>query len=289
MRASKTSLSYVPSDSRPGPRTKIFPQVAAGSVETSARRGGKSGDLCGARLDQIGEIVDAVDGENVAAIAGAREQASVRIEAESVDEIFVGTPQARRGAVGRNAINLGAAGSAGTGSGKGRRHHGRGRSWGDGEIAAGCRCGGVLRWRCDHDAHLRRRGSGTLLSRGSGVNIAHAVDGERGNFFLGRAVENERVAIRRDAIDQTAAIGAGNQVSLGIERKNANVDFIALEKERVLAVGADFVDLAVIAGGDIERAGCCRERCPRCTWNQDRSRVWRSRMSALRPSRPLPA
>ena len=113
--------------------------------------------------------------------------------------------------------------------------HGRDRSSGDGDIAARRRCG--LRWRCERDAHyLRRRAPGALLSRGSGVDIAGAVDGERGNFFLGRAVENERFAIRRNAIDKAAAIGAGNQVSFGIECENANVDFIALEEERVLSV-----------------------------------------------------
>ena len=71
-----------------------FPQVAAGCVEASAGRGGESGDLRGAGFDQIGEIVDAVDGEDVTAIAGAGEQASVLVEAERVDEIFMGSPQA---------------------------------------------------------------------------------------------------------------------------------------------------------------------------------------------------
>ena len=77
-----------------GTEDKNLPQVAAGGIESSAGRGSEGGDLRGAGLDQIGEIVDAVDGENVAAIAGAGEQASALIEAESVDEIFVRSPQA---------------------------------------------------------------------------------------------------------------------------------------------------------------------------------------------------
>src|SRR4029077_18907570 len=97
--------------------------------------------------------------------------------------------------------------------------------------------------------------SGALLSGGGRVNVAGAVDGERGNFFLGRAVENERFAIRRNAIHKPAAIGAGNEISVGIERENANVNLIALEEERVLPVGADFVDFAVITGCDIQGAG----------------------------------
>ena len=101
-----------------------------------------------------------------------------------------------------------------------------------------------------------------LLARCSGVDIAFAVDGERGNFFPGRAVENERFAIRRDPVDQSAAIGTGNQVSLGIECEHANVNFIALEEKRVLAVGADFVDFAVIAGGDIQGASIVENDIP---------------------------
>src|SRR5208337_986032 len=75
---------------------KNLSQVAAGGVEPSARRRGKGRDLRSAGLDEIGVFISlvAVDGKNVAAIAGTSEQASVLIEAESVDEIFVGTPQA---------------------------------------------------------------------------------------------------------------------------------------------------------------------------------------------------
>ena len=101
-----------------------------------------------------------------------------------------------------------------------------------------------------------------LLSGGGGIDIAGAVDGEGGNFFLGRAVENERLAILRDAIDQSAAIGTGNEVAFGIERENPNVDLIALEEQRVLSAGTDFVYFAVIAGGDIERAGVIENDVP---------------------------
>src|ERR1019366_6218302 len=183
-----------------------------------------------ASLHEIGVIVSliAVDGESVAAIAGAGNEASVPIETESVDEIFVGSPQAGRCAIGRDAINLGAAASAGARSGKGRRDCRRGGSCGDGDIAAGCLR--VLRWTGERDAHLRYRRAGPLLSRSGGVDIARAVDSERCNLFFGRAVENKRFAIRRDAIDQPAAIGTGNQVAFGIEREHANVDFIALKE-----------------------------------------------------------
>ena len=90
-----------------------------------------------------------------------------------------------------------------------------------------------------------------LLSRSGDIDIAGRIDSNRGNFFLGRAVENKRLAIGRDAIDQPAAIRAGNQISLGIDCQNANVDFIALEEKCVLAARADFIDFAMIAGSHI--------------------------------------
>jgi len=62
-----------------GPRTKIFPGCCW-RRRVPPGRGGEGGDLCGAGFDEIGEIVDAVDGKNVTAIAGAGDEASVLIE-----------------------------------------------------------------------------------------------------------------------------------------------------------------------------------------------------------------
>src|SRR4029077_916841 len=77
-----------------GAENENLSQIAAGGVEASAGRGGEGGDLRGAGFDQIGEIINAVDGKNVTAIAGAGDEASVLIEGQGVDEIFMGTPQA---------------------------------------------------------------------------------------------------------------------------------------------------------------------------------------------------
>jgi len=112
-----------------GAEEKNFPEVAAGGVESSARRGGEGGDLSDAGFDQIGESSTPFDGENVTAIAGAGEEASVLIEAESVDEDLVGGPQARRGAIGRNAIDFGASGSANA-----RERERAASSWAQGEL-----------------------------------------------------------------------------------------------------------------------------------------------------------
>src|ERR1700683_3036995 len=89
-----------------GAENKNLPQVAARRVKSSARCGRESGDLRGARFDQIGEVIDAVDGENVSAIARAGKEASMLIEGESVNEIVVGRPQTRWRAVGCDAIDL---------------------------------------------------------------------------------------------------------------------------------------------------------------------------------------
>src|ERR1035441_1954211 len=93
-----------------------------------------------------------------------------------------------------------------------------------------------------------------FLSRSGGVDVADSVDSERDNFFLRRAVEHERVAVRRYAIDQAASIGASDQISFRVESENANMDFITFEKERVLSISSDFENFTVIAGRDIQSA-----------------------------------
>src|ERR1035438_2024599 len=101
-----------------------------------------------------------------------------------------------------------------------------------------------------------------LLSGRCRVDVSGIVDRKRGDFFLGSAVEDERFAIGRNTVDKPAAVGAGNQISFGIERENANVDFIAFEKKRVLSVGGDFENFAVVAGGDIQVPGSVESEIP---------------------------
>ena len=56
------------------------------------------------------------------------------------------------------------------------------------------------------------------------------IERESGDFFLGRAVQHESFAGRRDAVDQAAAVGTGNQVALSVEREHADVRVVAFEK-----------------------------------------------------------
>ena len=76
-----------------GSKQKNLAQVAPRGVEPSAGSSSEGGDLRGAGLHQIGEVVNAVDGKNVTAVAGSCDEAPALIEPESVDEIFVRSPQ----------------------------------------------------------------------------------------------------------------------------------------------------------------------------------------------------
>ncbi len=108
-------------------------------------------------------------------------------------------------------------------------------------------------WRCRARA---------LLAHARGVDVAFAIERERGDLFLGSAVENEAIARRRNAIHEAAAIGAGNNVSLSVEREHPDVRVIALEEKGVLAFGSHFVNLAMIAGGDVKVAGLVEREIP---------------------------
>ena len=95
-----------------------------------------------------------------------------------------------------------------------------------------------------------------------GIDVAGAIEGERGDLFLGRAVEDETFARGRNAVDESAAVGAGNQIALRIEGEDANVGFVALEKYRVLAVGRDAKNLAMVAGSNVEVARLIQSEIP---------------------------
>ena len=82
------------------------------------------------------------------------------------------------------------------------------------------------------------------------------------DFLLRRTVQHESLARGRDAIDQPAAIGTGDQIFLRVEGEDANVGFVALEKDRMLAFGRDAIDFSVVAGGYVEVAGLVQRQVP---------------------------
>ena len=105
---------------------------------------------------------------------------------------------------------------------------------------------------CRYDDNLGRRRSHALFADTRGIDVAGRVDVERGNLFFRRAIENERLAGRRDAVDQPASVGAGNQVAPRIEMQDADVGFVALEKQRMFARFLDPENLPLVTGGDID-------------------------------------
>ncbi len=85
---------------------------------------------------------------------------------------------------------------------------------------------------------------------------------ERRDLFLGGAVQHESFASRRNAIDEPAAVGAGNQIVLRIEGQNADVGLIALEEDRMLALRRNPINLPVVAGSHVEIAGLVQGQVP---------------------------
>jgi len=83
----------------------------------------------------------------------------------------------------------------------------------------------------------------------SGVDVSHLVDSQRGNFFFGRAVENEAFSSRRNSVDQAASVRTGDQIASGIEPHYADMRFIAFEKDGMLAFRRDAENFSVIPGG----------------------------------------
>ena len=165
-------------------------------------------------------------------------------------------PYRLRRTVWRDAVDLRSANVGHVGVGN-RRERGSGsagsrrtalRAQRDHRSPAGRRCG-----RQGNASYRRRRWSCSTFLAGSGrVDVALCVDGESGDLLLGRAVQHEAFALRRDAIDQPTAVGSGDQVAGVVEIECADLRLIALEEQSAVAVAIHTEDLAAIAGADID-------------------------------------
>ena len=91
---------------------KNLSQVAAGGIEAAAGSLGKTSDLRGRGLQQVGKFILPVDGENMSAVSGAGEQFVMRIEREGINDILPRSPDTRWGTVGGNAVHIGTAAGA---------------------------------------------------------------------------------------------------------------------------------------------------------------------------------
>src|SRR5439155_13986237 len=94
-----------------------------------------------------------------------------------------------------------------------------------------------------------------FFARARSIDVSRLIDGKGGDFLLWCAVKDEGVAGGRNAINQPATIRAGDQISFWIQGENADVYFVALEEERVLAGCGDLVDFAPITRGDVKISG----------------------------------
>src|SRR5262249_3144093 len=122
----------------------------------------------------------------------------------------------------------------------------------------------LARWNTDRRPRTRRSGTGRGLffPNSRDENVALAIEGQRCDFFFSCAVQDESISSGRNSIDEAAAIGAGDYVSLRIESEYTDVSLIALEKQRVLAFGRDFENLAVVTCRDVQRSGFVEQKIP---------------------------
>jgi hypothetical protein len=107
-----------------------------------------------------------------------------------------------------------------------------------------------------------------FFSDASDIDRAVGSDGESGDFALGGFVKDEALDGDRrlvaswnscvndssDAEDAAVGFGAGEKIVVRVERKNADVGFVAGIKEFAFTIGGDREDLAFVAGGDVKNA-----------------------------------
>ena len=168
-----------------------------------------------------------------------------------------------RGRVGRrNQVDVRAAGHR-----RGRGGHWRrGGSGGHGNrigLRGGDRRRGRSAERAPGGAENSRTG---LAADRGGVNLILRTDRQRRHFALWHLIQNEPIAVGRagrgDADHQSAGFGAGDQVAFPVDGQRAHVGLVAFEEDGAFAVGRDFVDFALVAGGDEQIAGFVEDHRP---------------------------
>ncbi len=104
-----------------------------------------------------------------------------------------------------------------------------------------------------------------FVANAGGEDGAIGGDGDRGDFATRGFKQHVAFALRTNAIDEAGAIGAGDEVALGVPGESANMLFVALEKQFGTGVGIcgiDAVDFAGAADGDVELAGGVKGHVP---------------------------
>src|SRR5579872_144995 len=190
----------------------------------------------------------------MAAISSAGQQPSSRIKGKRVNDVLVRAPQARRRAIRRYAINVGTitahparkrkrCGHDRSGWRRGNRHSRnllRSRDW----------RGRRHRQQCRHSSG--RTAASLFLANCRGIDIPRTIQRKRGYFFFWRAIQYKALARWRNSIDETAAVGAGDEIALRVHRQDANMSFIARKEYRVLSLRRYSKDFSSIAGSDVQ-------------------------------------
>ena len=101
-----------------------------------------------------------------------------------------------------------------------------------------------------------------FFSDACGIDVAGFVDGQGRDFFFRRAVEHEAFSAGRDAIDQAAAVGTGDQIAFVVKGHHPDVGFVTLKENGVLPLRCDAEDLSVISGGHVEVATIVEHEVP---------------------------
>src|ERR1700751_1720712 len=247
-----------------GAKHENLAQVAAGSIEASTRSFREGSDLRRADFQQIAEIFLPFHGEDVSAVPGSSYQPPTPVKCQPIHDVLSRSPHAAGRAVRGDAVNFRTAGSPRTRRRKVHhlRHHGLG--WSD---RYPCRRPGKPgRGRGGWPRGLAKGGyrilTGPFFADAGSVDVSRAIERKRRDFLFGRAVENESFTGRRDAVYESAAIRARDQIPLGIECEYTDVRLITFEKQRVFAFWRYLVNLAAIPGGYIKISGTVEREIP---------------------------
>src|SRR5579872_6270800 len=89
-----------------GTDLKYLAEVAGGSIDSTARRGGERGDLARTRLQQIGELVFAIDRKDMTTVSRTSDESTTLIKGQCVNKIFSGTPDSSGRTIGCDSIYL---------------------------------------------------------------------------------------------------------------------------------------------------------------------------------------
>ena len=192
----------------------IEPAGIAGGHVKSIRGIGEGRSLAGGGASQVDVgpvLVNAID---PAPIAGGGQKA-LRGGAQGVNNVVARRPELARRTLGAQFVYFGAIGNEAIAAG------GLHRSGGN----DGNGCGG------HRDALHRQRRQWALGLFAHRCDVQPAIRGlGQGRYFaLGRVVNDQAFAVFADAIDQSPAVGAGDQVSVGLEEEAANMLLVTLE------------------------------------------------------------